>query len=105
MVEAALYLISQKIESPSECYIVSSDHEALNTYAGVWAMAKRIQKKLPVENIKLSPSLPVIVPHLIRQIWNYGSNRGDVIFSSQKLLSTGYKYPINLEEAIRLLLS
>jgi len=97
---AAMHLISRSLEEPT-CFFVSCDHEALNTYAGLWSLYKAIAGHQPTEGIHPAPHLPLFIPYLLRKIVRGTGNHGDVRYSSGRLLSTGFRFPLGLEGAIR----
>jgi nucleoside-diphosphate-sugar epimerase len=97
---AALYFISFQIKAP-ECYIVSCDHEPLNTVAGVWALYKAIYNKKAMDSLFPIPHLPLIIPYYLRKIIRGRSNMGDVRYSSNKLMGTGFIFKLGLIGAIR----
>jgi len=102
--DAAIYLISHTADGPS-CFFVSCDHEQLNTLAGLWSFYRAIERSKPVEAIKPIIHLPIIVPYLLRKLWRGTSNLGSVRYSSEKLLSTGFRYRLGLEGAVRRIIS
>ena len=84
--EAAVYFISHQFNSP-QCYFVSCDHDPLNTLAGLWVLCRAIENNRPVDSVQQVPHLPIIIPHLMRKLWRGKGNRGDVRYSSEKLIS------------------
>jgi len=102
--EAAMYFISKSFNSP-QIYFVSCDHEVLNTYAGLWALYKAIEKNRPTEKIRPVLHLPLIVPHIMRRLWRGTGNRGDVRYSSQRLIRAGFTFRLGLEDAVRRVIS
>ena len=102
--EAALYFISRPFKNP-QCFFVSCDHEPLNTFAGIWALYKAFKKNRPLEGIRPAPHLPLIVPHILRRLWRGRSNRGDVRYSSEKLMSKGFKFPLDFKETVKQIVS
>lgn len=101
---AALYFLSYPPVSP-ECFIVSYDHEPLNTYAWLWALYRACQERRPVENIRPALHLPIIVPHLMRWLLRRRGNRGNVRYSSAKLISRGFTFPLGLKGAMNQIIS
>jgi nucleoside-diphosphate-sugar epimerase len=98
--EAAMYFISRPVDSPDR-YFVSGDHEPLNTYAGIWSLYQAMKHDQAEIEVRPALHLPMIVPHILRRLWRRTGNRGDVRYSSQKLLSTGFQYPYDLKETVR----
>lgn len=98
--EAALFFVSQPVKSLDR-YFVSCDHEPLNTYAGIWALFRAFQDGQTGDGVRPVPHLPLIVPHVLRRLWRRTGNRGDVFYSSKKLLSKGFNYPIDFQATVR----
>ena len=97
---AALYFVFSNFNSP-QCFIVSTDHEPLNTYGDLWNLCKAISICSREGSTEPVLHLPVIIPHLVRLLRRGKSVRGDVRYSSEKLLSTGFRYSLRVEEAVR----
>jgi len=87
-------------ESP-ECFFVSCDHERFNTVGGLWSLYEDIQQNRFVERIVPKICLPIIVPYILRRLWRGSCNYGNVRYSSDKLLSTGFRYSLGVEGAVR----
>jgi len=85
----------------SQCYFVSCDEEPLNTYAGVNAMYVAYRNGISFDRRRVPVHLPVCVAHAVRRLVRGKRNRGDVCYSSKKLLSTGFSFSNGLEGAIR----
>jgi nucleoside-diphosphate-sugar epimerase len=98
--QAATYLISHPSETPS-CFFVSCDHERFNTYAGLWSLYGAIVNDRRTEGIRPAPHLPLFIPHVLRKILRGRGNPGDVRYSSDKLMSTGFHFPLGVEGAVR----
>lgn len=102
--EAAMFFISRPINSP-QCYFVSCDHEPLNTFAGLWAFCKGIKNNKPINEVKPVTHLPLIIPFLLRKLVHGQSNRGDVRYSSEKLISAGFNFNLGLKGAVQQVIS
>lgn len=100
VVEAAMYFVSRPFNT-SQCYFVSCDHEPLNTFAGLWALYRAFENDCPVDSVRPAPHLPLIVPHTLRKLWRGRGNRGDVRYSSEKLISEGFKFPLGVKGAVK----
>jgi len=98
--DAALHFINARLERPA-CFFVSCDHERLNTFGGLWSLYKAIQQGRSVEGIEPIISLPMIIPYLLRRLRRGPGNYGNVRYSSDKLLSTGFRYRLGVEGAVR----
>lgn len=102
--QAALYGSSLPIDKP-ECFFVSCDNEKMNTFGGVWSLYKAIRRGKAVQDVKSPPHVPLIVPYILRKILRGSGNFGDVRYSSQKLLSTGFRFSLGVEGAVRRIIS
>ena len=49
--------------------------------------------------------LPLIVPHILRQLQRGKGNRGDVRYSTEKLISEGFKFHLGVEGAVKQIIS
>ncbi|MFZ5447618.1 MAG: NAD-dependent epimerase/dehydratase family protein [Thermodesulfobacteriota bacterium] len=102
---AAFFSLSLATGSP-QIYFVSCDHEPYNTFAGLWSLYRTIQAQKPVANLKPIFHLPIIIPQLVRRLRRQKGNRGDVLYSSRKLRSTGFQFPLGVKGAVsRIILS
>ena len=97
---AALYLSSYPLDAP-ECFFVSCDHERFNTFGSLWSLYKVIQRGQPIESVSPMIHLPIIIPHILRRLWRGSGNYGNVRYSSEKLLSTGFRYSLGIEGSVR----
>jgi nucleoside-diphosphate-sugar epimerase len=97
---AALHFISSIFDNP-QCFIVSTDNEPLNTYGDLWNLCKTIQKGGQKENYSKALHLPVIVPHIVRLVRRGKSNRGDTRYTSQKIFSTNFVFPLGIKGAVK----
>ena len=101
---AAMYFVSRQFNTPS-CYFVSCDHEPLNTFAGLWALYRAIENNRPVDSARPVLHLPLIVPHILRRLWRGGGKRGDVRYSSDKLINEGFRFPLGVRGAVERVIS
>lgn len=97
----ALYFMDKHITENPDCYIVSYDYEKKNTFAGCHAIVKAIKMKLPHEKAEHLFHLPWQVPYTLRRISKGPCNRGDVCYSSNKLLATGFTFPMGFIGALQ----
>ena len=97
--EAAVYFISRPPETP-QCYIVSCDHEPLNTPLGLWAFYKACLAGKSADTVRPISNLPLFVPYVLRRIVRGTGNRGDVRYSSKKLMETGFVFKLGLQGAV-----
>jgi len=94
--DAAMYFVSHQFNTP-RCFFVSCDNEPLNTFAGLWSLYDAIQNQKPIDSIRPVKHLPISIPFLLRRIVRGHSNKGDIRYSSKKLLSEGFKFSLGLE--------
>lgn len=99
VVAAALFFLERAVISP-QCYFVSLDHDPLSTIGGYWRLCQAYRRQWPVEQVKPAPHLPLLVPYLLRRIWRGRGNRGDVRFSSQRLMDAGFAFPLGVQGAV-----
>lgn len=102
--DAALFFVPRLFDRP-QCFFVSCDHEPLNTFAGLWALYRAIQNNYPLNNVRPVAHLPLIIPHILRALYRGQSNRGDVRYSSEKLLSEGFHFPLGVLGAVKAVVS
>lgn len=102
--EAAMFLISKPLKG-HQCFFISCDHEVLNTFAGLWALYRTIENNRPIDDVRPVLHLPLIIPHILRRLWRGTGNRGDVRYSSQRLIDAGFTFHLGLEGAVRRLIS
>lgn len=100
---AAIHFIGQPFDTP-ECFFVSCDHEAMNTFSGLWGLYHQPSNQNSTINLNRPLYLPIIIPYLLRKIFKGTGNLGDVRYSSEKLISTGFRFPINIEDTVQRLL-
>jgi nucleoside-diphosphate-sugar epimerase len=98
--DAAIYFMNTHFEKPSH-FIVSCDHEQFNTLGGLWSLYKAIQQGQYSEGTLSVIHLPIIIPYILRRLWMGPCNYGNVCYSSEKLLSTGFRYHLGVDGAVR----
>ncbi len=98
--DAAIHLISHSAGGP-ECFFVSYDDEPLNMYADIWSLYKAHEKNHSFKVVRPALHLPAIIPYLLRVLWRGGGNKGNVRYSSKKLLSSGFDFPMGLHGTIK----
>jgi nucleoside-diphosphate-sugar epimerase len=101
---SALYFMDSPVHS-TECYFVSCDHDIRNTISGLWSLYRAIQKDREEIYKDNKIHLPIIIPYLLRRLWRGSGNYGNVRYSSEKLLSTGFRYRLGVEGAVRRIVS
>lgn len=97
---AAVHFISYPITTP-QCYIISCDNEPLNTLAGAWMFYKSCLAGNVDHYLRSIPHLPLWVPYLLRKMIRRKGNMGDIRYSPEKLLKTGFTYKLGFKGAVR----
>ncbi|MDI6728683.1 MAG: NAD-dependent epimerase/dehydratase family protein [Thermodesulfovibrionales bacterium] len=99
---AALYFIAHASTETPQCFFISYDHEPINTFAGIWKLYKNFERVGSFdESGPRVVHLPAAFPKILRIVMRGASNRGDIVYSSEKLLSHGFVFPLGLKGAIR----
>jgi nucleoside-diphosphate-sugar epimerase len=98
--DAAIYFITARFERPVR-FFVSCDHERFNTFGDLWLLYKAIQQGRSIKGIGPVIHLPIMIPYILRRLWRGAANYGNVRYSSEKLLSTGFRYSLGVEGAVR----
>lgn len=98
---AAVHLMNAVPADKPKCFFVSCDHERFNTYSELWSLCGVIKRKKAIVNFRPALHLPLIIPYLLRKLLRGTGNRGDIRYSSEKLLSTGFRYHLGVEGAVR----
>lgn len=98
---AAVYFIDHSSQKSPDCFIVSCDNEKLNTIAGSFAVCQAIKSNTSLENVTPLPHLSWRLTYFARRILKGPCNRSDIIYSSQKLISTGFQFPLGFTGAIK----
>jgi nucleoside-diphosphate-sugar epimerase len=101
---AALFFISHPIETPGY-FIVSYDQDPLNTFSGLWALCDAFRENRPLDQVVPKFHLPLMVPSLLRRLKGGGQGKGNVRYSAERLLSTGFTFPFGLTGAVRDIMS
>jgi len=98
--DAAICFMDNSFTKPA-VFFVSCDNEKLNTFGGLWCLYKAIQEGKSVAAIKPGFFSPIIIPYILRRLWRGPCNYGNVRYSSEKLLSMGFRYRLGVEGAAR----
>jgi nucleoside-diphosphate-sugar epimerase len=98
--DAAIHLMNFRFTKP-EVFFVSCDHEKLNTVSGLWSLYRGIKKGTAISRIHPTPCFPIIIPFILRRLMRGPCNWGDVCYSSNKLISTGFRYNLGIENSLR----
>lgn len=94
---AAVHLINHN--PTSSIYFVSCDDEPLNTVDGISKLFDYVGRERPLKKPFIFSGLPLWIPQIIRTLRHGKSNRGDVRYSSVKLNSTGFQFPVGFRAA------
>ena len=100
---AAIHFIDKPIGS-LECFFISADHEPATTFSELYGLYNRLYHRNRNVQIHKPIHLPILIPYLLRKILKGTGNMGDVRYSSKKLISTGFRFPIDIENTIQRLL-
>ena len=98
--DAAIYLLQFDYKHP-ELYFVSCDEDTLNTFAGLWSLCQSEILRANCGIVRPIWHLPLEIPHLLRRVLRGHGNRGNVRFSSGKLRSQGFTFPLGVTGAVR----
>ena len=90
---AAVFLFRQHDSEAVGTYIVSSDEEVGNTNREVQAYLRSRYDGAPQAPVV---SAPIAVPHLMRRLRRGTTNRGDVVYSAQRLRALGFEFRYGL---------
>jgi len=99
---AAMFFLNNATGKLPQKYFISIDMDPENTVSRLWTVYQEIFSgdRMQLSNRKFS-HLPIFVPYCIRSILGKPSNWGDIRYSSQKLLSEGFKYQMGVREIIK----
>lgn len=94
---AAVFLFLGQYSEPVETYIVSSDEEAGNTNREVHAYLRS-----RLDRVARPPviSVPVSIPYVMRRLRLRAANRGDIVYSAQKLRGAGVEFAYGLRKGL-----
>ena len=96
---AAIHLSSIAFEKP-EIYFVSCDHDELNNYARIWSLFRSMENKKTFPGISPLFCMPLTMLHSVRSFAGRPTIKGDVRFSSEKLINTGFNYMISVNDIV-----
>jgi nucleoside-diphosphate-sugar epimerase len=98
---AALFFIDQQVPTNPRIYIVSIDADPKNTVSYLWSIYSRISEGKTETKKNSFWHLPLWVPHLMRHLIGRGANRGDILYSSNRITSEGFKFKFGVEEIVK----
>jgi len=82
-------------------FFVSLDHDSCNTVAHLWVHYRNALAGKDGRGAPVFPHLPAGVPHLLRKLQGKAANRGDLRYSSRRLLAEGFQFSYNVEDIVR----
>lgn len=97
---AATHFIDKSLDSP-ECFFVSSDNEIATSFVELYELHKQLSHKNEDKPFRKPTHLPIIAPYLLRKLIRQTGNLGDVKYSSNKLLATGFQFPLNIRSTLQ----
>jgi len=98
--DAAIYFIDRPAQKP-RIFFVSCDDDPLNTVAGLWSLYQALADGRDGTAVTPIAHLPLAIPYFIRRLWRGVGNRGDVKYSSGRLIAEGFKFPLGVTGAVR----
>lgn len=98
--DAAIFLAKRDYKYP-DSYFVACDEDPLNTFAGLWSLCRAELLGVNCGIVRPIWHLPPEVPHIVRRILRGHGNSGNIRFSSEKLLSKGFTFPLGVSGAVR----
>lgn len=101
--EAAVHFLDRPPGDP-RIFFVSLDHDPLNTVANLWRLHRALTGGRSGGELGPFAHLPAAVPHLLRRLRSGRGNRGTVKYSSDRLLSEGFRYSLGVADAVQKIL-
>lgn len=98
--DAAVYFIDRPAQK-RRVFFVSCDDDPLNTVAGLWSLYHALANGRDGTTVKPIAHLPSAIPYFIRRLWHGGGNRGDVRYSSGRLIAEGFRFTLGVTGAVR----
>lgn len=95
VVAAALRLAGP--DAPAGTFIVSSDEEPGNSVREIQDVIAARRSGAPRPLI----ALPAGLPYYLRRLRGVPANRGDIVYSSRRLLASGFRFPFGLAAGLR----
>jgi nucleoside-diphosphate-sugar epimerase len=94
---AAIFFLNNITDISCETFIVSNDEE-IYSIGRIESFIKALKGK-PLKKHLIIP--PLFIPWFIRKLRNGNSNKGNIVYSSKKLNSTGFKMPYSVLDGIK----
>lgn len=98
--DAAIYFIDRLAQKP-RVFFVSCDDDPLNTVAGLWSLYHALADGHDGTVVTPIAHLPLAIPYFVRRLWRGGGNRGNVKYSSRRLIAEGFIFPLGVTGAVR----
>jgi nucleoside-diphosphate-sugar epimerase len=104
--KAALFFLKRGDSNRLEKYFVSIDDDSECTISHLWAICRCLLSTNCHENSLAKPlHLPVFFIYYLRLFLGRPANYGDIKYSSNKILSEGFVYSMNVRKAVEAVLS
>jgi nucleoside-diphosphate-sugar epimerase len=100
-VAAAALHTFMRHETPAPTYVVSADHEPMNTLVGLRRLSEAVRSGRSVDECGAAYALPGWVPRTVRRVRRPLARPGPARYSSARLLATGFVFPYSLEMTVR----
>jgi nucleoside-diphosphate-sugar epimerase len=98
---AALFFIDRPVPTNPRVYIVSIDTDPKNTVSQLWSIYSRNFDGKTEARKNSFWHLPLCVPYLMRHLIGRGANRGDILYSANRITSEGFKFRFGVEEIVK----
>jgi nucleoside-diphosphate-sugar epimerase len=95
-VAAAALFALERAPVGTTTWIVSSDDEDGNTNSAV----RRYLLSRLGQSRSTGGSAPILLPYMLRRIRHGRTNRGDIVYSSRRLLDAGFTFPFGLRRGL-----
>lgn len=97
---AALYFLDRPPLVSQQLFFVSQDDDQQNTVACLWSLHQALKIKSDPTLITSHPHLPIWVPFILRSLMRQTGNRGNVRYSSTRLLSHGFRFTFRVRDIV-----
>lgn len=94
---AAIYFSGNIDTSYGACYFVSIDDDPDNSFSGIWRAVNNDCDQVSCSGVF---HLPIFIPYWVRILVGRKANKGDVKYSSARLISAGYNYKYTIGKMV-----